>query len=160
MTSFGPCITHGDSRVRVGVKVRVGRGVSVGEALGVIVENKIGVTVANCVGEGDGGVVEVGIAVGVGKTISVDPPQAITDRVRTDIETKSFFVIASLPRAERSCRVQVEARSRSVSEGVSSCFQRKSSEYARDCFGLRPRNDGKFLITDDSNPRESAGLRG
>jgi len=95
MTSFGPCITHWGSRVRVGVKVEVGRAVSVGVELGVVVGKKIGVMVAAGVGEGDGGAVEVGIAVGVGKTIRVDPPQAMRKKAVPDKSNKKFLVIAT-----------------------------------------------------------------
>jgi hypothetical protein len=79
----------------VGVKVEVGRGVSVGVELGVVVGNKIGVMVASGVGEGDGGAVEVGIAVEVGETISVDPPQAMRKKAVPDKSNKNFLVIAT-----------------------------------------------------------------
>jgi hypothetical protein len=106
------------------VKVEVGGGVSVRVELGVVVGNKIGVTVAAGVGEGDGGSVEVGIVVGVGKTISVDPSQAMRKKAVPNKSNKNFLVIASWRRF--------------------------------DCVALSARH---AITTDDSNPRESAGLR-
>jgi hypothetical protein len=79
----------------VGVNVDVGTGVFVGVELGVVVGNKIGVTVAGGVGEGEGGAVEVGIAVGVGKTIRVEPPQAMRKKAVPDKSNKKFLIIAT-----------------------------------------------------------------
>jgi len=63
---------HGGSSVIVGVNVRVARDVSECAAVDVLVGNRIGVRVAGSegLGEGSGLSVQVGVTIGVGKTIS------------------------------------------------------------------------------------------
>jgi hypothetical protein len=99
MTSFGPCITHCGSRVSVGVKVDVGGGVSDAGVVGVIVGNRIGVMVAAWVGEGRGEVVDVGTTVGVGGTISPNPPQAIRKKAVLEMMSKNLLMIISQQRS-------------------------------------------------------------
>jgi hypothetical protein len=86
-------MAHCGSRVRVGVKVDVGRGVSVGGRVAVLVGNAIGVTVAGAVGEGDGVNVNVGARVGVEAITTCKAPQLRSNDARTDIPIKGFFVI-------------------------------------------------------------------
>ena len=106
---------HCGSRVKVGVKVNVGRGVSDGGRVGVPEGEGVRVTVVVSVGEGDGVVVSIGIGVGVGAAIRFSPPQLINKRENPDIETKSFLII------EISSRSVL--RKRSAGDKVFSSFQ-------------------------------------
>jgi hypothetical protein len=89
MISPGPCLTGCGSRVRVGVKVSVGRGVSEGGRVGVPVGKRIGVTVAGAVGEREA--VQVGARVGVGGTIKPNPPHPIKKKTSADTPMRIFL---------------------------------------------------------------------
>jgi hypothetical protein len=98
---------HCGSRVRVGVKVAVGRGVSEGGIVGVLVGKDIGVIVAGgcdssptAVTSGSGLDVQIGSNIGVGVvgTISLNPPHPIRKSASPVIQKTIFFVIASLQR--------------------------------------------------------------
>jgi hypothetical protein len=83
--------------VNVGVKLRVGSAVSVGGRVGVCVGKTaegVGVTVAGgCEGvsEGNG----PGIIVGGEVVIRLNPPHAMSERVRIEMQANKFLLIAN-----------------------------------------------------------------
>ena len=83
MTSPGPCMTDGGSRVRVGVSVKVGTGVSEGARVGVSVGERV--KVADGVDDGKRVDVPVGVIVGVGETIKLNPPHAMSKKASADM---------------------------------------------------------------------------
>jgi hypothetical protein len=87
MTRSGPCSDHCGSRVRVGVKVNVGRGVSEGTSVAVFVGKNIGVIVAAWVEDGSG--LDVLVAAAGGER-RVNPPHPRRKNVNPTIQTKRF----------------------------------------------------------------------